>query len=348
MVRVLYHLPNRHNLYAGRFIHEGYRDAFTDLGHTFATFTNRERLAQALEATQPDLFLTGTNPVYIQALDFAALDAWRERGLLVLVNTEPLEYPTDPGHSLGRRAHLMELIRGGRFGDAYYSYFQPERMRDFVDVTGQPHHTVLLAANKTRHFPVPPRPELRSDAVFIGAYLPRKRETFRRLLDPLRARHDVRVYGRDWTPRDRWIGFLQRASQYLSLRALDRLRALDVPLDLEREIYSSTKIGLNIHEQQQRTDGEDFNERTFKILACGAFELCDNVAVIRRYFTEDELVLAGDDEWLPTFEHYLRHEDERRRIQERGTQKVLGEHTYHNRVAQMLDICDGLRRARGT
>jgi spore maturation protein CgeB len=343
-MRILYHIPNRHNLYAGRFIYEGYRDAFQDCGHVFTTFTNQDRLGDVLESARPDLFLTGTHPLYVRALDLGALRAWRGKGMLTLVNTEPLEYPADVGHSLGRRTELMELIRAGGFGDAYYSYFQPERMRDFVQASGQPHHTVLLAANKLRHYPVAPRAELQSDAAFIGAYLPRKRATFARLLEPLRARWNVRVYGRDWTRRDRWLGVLQRGSQYLNLRLLDRLRPLDVPLDLERAIYSATKIGLNIHEEQQRAQGEDFNERTFKILACGAFELCDDVAVIRRYFTPDELVLASDADWLATFEYFERHADERQRIQERGTHKVVTQHTYHNRVAQLLTICDGLRR----
>jgi spore maturation protein CgeB len=346
VARVLYHLPNRHNLYAGRFIHQGYQDAFADGGHAFETFTSQQQLGAALESFRPDLLITGTHPVYTRALDFAALRAWRDKGLVALVNAEPLDYPPDPSYSLGRRGALVSLIRSGGFGDAYFSFFQPERMRDFEQATGQPHHTVLLAANKLRHFPVTPRPELRSDAVFIGAYLPRKRATFRRLLFPLRKSYDVRIYGQDWTLRDRAIGFVQRVSQYFNLRLFDRLRGLAVPLDLERAIYSSTKIGINIHESQQRELGEDFNERTLKILACGAFELCDDVAVIRRYFSTDELVTANDAEWLPTFEHYLRSDEERRRIQERGRAKVLAQHTYHNRVTQLLELCDSVRRAR--
>jgi spore maturation protein CgeB len=342
-VRVLYHQPSRHNLYAGRFIYEGYRDAFTDLGHDFHTFTNLDGLARVLDETRPDLFITGTHGVYLKALDMVTLQAWRERGLVVFANTGPLEYPTDPGHSLSRQVELLRLVRERRFADAYFSYFQPERMADFERVTDYRHHTVLLAANKLLHFPVEPEPGLRSDAVFIGAYLPRKRETFRRLLDPLRQRYDVRVYGRDWTRLDRWVGVAQRASQFLNLRLLDRLRTLDVPLDRERAIYSSTKIGLNIHERQQRALGEDFNERTFKILACGAFELCDDVAVVRRYFKADELVTAGDDEWLPTFDHYVRSDDERRRVQARGTRKVLEHHTYHNRVDQLLGVYAEIR-----
>jgi hypothetical protein len=263
--------------------------------------------------------------------------------MCVAVQIDRLYFREDTGHSLELRPDLLQRIRDDQFGDIYFNYYQPEQMRDFVQVTGKPHHTVLLAANRRVHYPQQRNPLWDSDAVFIGAYLPRKREAFAKLLRPLQARYNVRVYGTDWSASDRAIGFIQRASQYLNLRIFDRLRTPALTQDEEREAYASTRIGLNIHERQQRIDGEDFNERTLKILACGAFQLCDYVYIIRKYFNPNELVMTRDEEWEDVFEYYLRNERERTEIQFRGTRKVHEFHTYHHRAMQFIELWERWR-----
>ena len=75
-----------------------------------------------------------------------------------------------------------------------------------------------------------------------------------------------------------------------------------------------------------------------KILACGAFQLCDYVTVIRKYFAPNELVMARDNEWQGIFKYYLFNERERRDIQERGTRKVHEAHTYHHRASQFIEL----------
>ncbi len=349
-MKVLYHLPSIHNMYAGRFIALGYRDAFTDLRHTFRLIDNSENILRVAEQISPDLFITSSHATCTNHLQFDQLAALRSRGMCVAVQIDRLTFREDAGHSLNRRPELLKRVRDDQFGDIYFNYYQPEQMRDFEQLTGRKHHTVLLAANRLVHHPQAAESRWRSDAVFIGAYLPRKRETFARLLTPLQARYQVRVYGPDWSARDRAIGFVQRVSQYLNLRLFDRLRSPALTQDEERAVYASTRIGINIHEAQQRRDGEDFNERTLKIMACGAFQLCDHVAILRKYFTPSELVMARDHEWEELFEYYLHHDRERIDIQERGTRKVHEAHTYHHRVEQFVELWERWRagRASGT
>jgi spore maturation protein CgeB len=91
------------------------------------------------------------------------------------------------------------------------------------------------------------------------------------------------------------------------------------------------------------------NQRTFKIPACGGFQLCDHVPAIRKYFREDEVILASLDraEWRDKIEHFLHREAERKEIQERGTQRALHEHMSSNRVDALLFILPpGSRRRR--
>lgn len=346
MMKILYHIQNINNMYAGRYISLGYRDAFIDRGHSFEFVTNQENIAKKISQNVPDLFITSSHSVFTDRINFSELNQFRSTGLCVAAQVDRLEFRDDHGHSLGRRPEIMEMIRSDRFADIYFNYYQPESMVDFELVTGQRHHTVLLASNRLHHYPQDVDTASRSDAVFIGANLPRKRATFRLLLAPLMNRYQVRVFGPDWTYRDQVVGFVQRVSQYFNLRLFDRIRSPMLTLDEERKMYASSKIGINIHEYQQRRDGGDFNERTLKILACGTFELCDYIDVIRKYFSPDELVMARDDDWIKVFEYYLQNESERKAVQERGTRKVLAEHTYHNRVEQFEQLWDQWRARR--
>jgi spore maturation protein CgeB len=110
-----------------------------------------------------------------------------------------------------------------------------------------------------------------------------------------------------------------------------------VPYEEESQAYASAKISLNFHEQME---GGWFllNGRTFKIPACGGFEICDYVPLARRFFSEDELVMAkDDDDFFKKVDYYMTHDRERKRIQEKGTARALKEHTYHNRAKLILD-----------
>jgi Glycosyl transferases group 1 len=342
-MKILFHIQHNNNMYAGRYIGLGYRDAFIDRGHQFEFVSNQENISRKISQYSPDLFITSSHSVCTDKIVFSELNQFRSIGLCVAVQIDRLEFNEDHGHSLGRRPEILDLIRSDRFADIYFNYFQPEAMVDFERVTGAKHHTVLLAANRLHHYPAISKASPSCDAVFIGANLPRKRTTFRRLLLPLVDKYLLRIYGSDWTARDQLLGFIQRVSQYFNLGIFDRLRSPVLTLDEEREAYASAKIGINIHEDQQRRDGEDFNERTLKILACGTFELCDSIKVIRRYFAPEELVMAKDEDWNKVFEYYIVNEIERRAVQARGTRKVLAEHTYHNRVEQFERLWDEWR-----
>jgi spore maturation protein CgeB len=86
--------------------------------------------------------------------------------------------------------------------------------------------------------------------------------------------------------------------------------------------------------------GGDCNERTFKIPLCDGFEISDDVACIRKYFKEDEIVVAKDkNDWYEKIEFYIKNPDMRLKIIEKGKQRVLADHTYHCRAKQILEIC---------
>ncbi len=347
-MRILYQIPSLENVYAARFIYEGYKDAFLEKGHEFRSYTSRDNLAVILEEYNPDIFISSLHRYTLKFLDLPVLEKYRKKGLLFFNQIQPWKKQSNEycGRGLQSQTHLVNLIKSGLAGDVFFYYLghDHELMDGFTQTTGYPLHTVLLAANKKLFF-YEYDDRFRADISYVGSLLKNKREFIKKHLFPLMKQYDVKVYGSDWTLANRLQGYVQKAGQYFNIEPLKHLRKIPLAIEDERKVYSSSLISLNIHLEGQRKFGSDFNERTFKIIASGGFEICDNVAVLRKYFNENELVVAKDtDDWFEKIDFYIKHPEKRLPIIEAGRKKVLAEHTYHNRVGQIIDIYNKFKR----
>lgn len=345
-LRVLYHLPAPHSLSAGRTIAQGYKHAFLDLGHDFRFLTPSDDQRQLFAEFQPDLFLVGLGPLTFRYLDLDLLVQQKKRGMKVLVSLPFWRSPLAKTRinevpSLADNREWVQLISSGRYGDLYYNICEPddERMAGFTTTTGYPLQTVLLAADRTVIYP-DFQPEFAAEIAFIGTYLPEKRVTFQEWVFPLARHYDLRLYGQDWTLWQRTLSFAHKVGQYFNLPYFRSLLKPPLAFADERRIYSSAKILINIHEQYQRRYG-DLNERTFKILAAGGFELCDAVPTLNKYFSPGQHLVVAESsaDWFEKIDYFLNHPAERQRIAAAGRQHVLAHHTYHHRVAQLLQFC---------
>lgn len=336
-VRVLYHLPYPGGLGADRWICEGWREGFRALGHEFSLFTAGQGLYERARATNSDLFFTAINLIDIER-ERTALRALRDQGVRVLLWVHwPLESRIDPRRS--------EILRREDVADIYFGEREQEQMERFERETGKPYHVIPHAANPALHFPVDPVPRYRYDIVYLGANLRKKRWFVHNVLRPLGKRYRVGVFGPGWDARDHVLRLGSKISKMAGAFAvagwIDRAR-IAVPPEAERALYSSATISLNFHERED--DGSQphyiVNQRTFKVPACGGFQICDHVPAIRKYFAEDELVMAplDRDEWMAKIEHFLQRESERKAIQTKATQRAQREHMSTNRVRRVLEL----------
>lgn len=78
--------------------------------------------------------------------------------------------------------------------------------------------------------------------------------------------------------------------------------------------------------------------RLYMALGCGAFYMCQYVDGIEEIFLPDEEIVtfSSEDEMIDKIRYYLPREDIRKKIALKGQEKVLREHTYQNRVKQLL------------
>ncbi|MEX2253026.1 MAG: glycosyltransferase, partial [Thermoleophilaceae bacterium] len=107
------------------------------------------------------------------------------------------------------------------------------------------------------------------------------------------------------------------------------------------DLYASIKVVVGDSCLLPGDHGRYWSDRIPETLGRGGFLLHPWVGGIDDHFTDGEhlrLWPAGDwRELQRLIEHYLRNDDERRRIAEAGRLHVLENHTYTVRVRQLLE-----------
>jgi len=339
-------MPSLDTIYAGRTIYNGLKNAFIDLGHEFLPLTADDNLEEMLSSYDPDILITGSHFYYQKYLDFNLLKKYRDKGMVVFTSVGFWKTLSDRNRineacGLEDDLETVNLIKNNLLGDIFFNVVEQgdERMIGFEKETGYKYYTIPLAADKIFLKKIFDE-KFRSEISFIGTYLPKKRDLFKKYVFPLKDKYLFRLYGQDWTFFDRILGWVQRGGQYLNIPCLRSIRKPKLQIADEAKIYKSSLVSINIHEDHQREFGGDCNERTFKIPLCGGFEISDDVACIKKYFVEnEEIIIAHDEEdWFKKIDYYIKNPDKRLEIIRAGRKKVLEEHTYHNRVQQILDI----------
>lgn len=105
------------------------------------------------------------------------------------------------------------------------------------------------------------------------------------------------------------------------------------------DIYNRSKIVVNLMPDGIKT----LSFRTFEGMACGALMLIEDTdSGLERLFKKGEhlVVFRNDEEMYSKIDYYLAHIDERERIACAGQQLVRSQHTWTNRMMQLLGIVE--------
>jgi spore maturation protein CgeB len=349
-MKILYHIPFIGTLNAYRTIFNGFRNSFIDLGHEFSVYTSDDNLEMLLEQFQPDIFMTETHFYYQKDLNLKVLKKYRDKGMKVFVKinfwtTPVLGSRINEAKSLKDDSKTINLIKSGSYGDVFYYVTEQEdlRMDGFKENTGYEYYTIPLAADKIA-LKDDYQEKFKADISFIGTYLAQKRNFFDEYVFPLKNKYNLKLYGQDWTKLDRALGFTQKVGQYFNIPVLKSIRKPKLKLEDEGLIYASSTISINVHEDYQREFGGDCNERTFKIPFCNGFEITDDVTCIHKYFKVGEEIVVAENkqDWFDKIDYYIKNPDKRLEIIAKGKARVEKDHTYHNRVEQIIEIYNKL------
>jgi len=238
------------------------------------------------------------------------------------------------------------LIKSGEFGDVFFNALKQGcvSMSDFEKSTGYKLYTIPLAVDAITLKDSKLVNKFVSDISYIGTYLVSKRKFFEEQVFPLRKKYKLKLYGEDWTTLDNSLGFIQKVGQYFNIPGVKSIRKAKINREDEGAIYASSIISINVHEEHQRKFGGDCNERTFKIPFCNGFEITDDVACIRKYFKVGEEIIVAENkqDWFDKIDYFIKNPDKRLEIMAKGKARVERDHTYHNRVNQIISIYNSL------
>lgn len=108
--------------------------------------------------------------------------------------------------------------------------------------------------------------------------------------------------------------------------------------DLVLKLFSSAKVCPTTVEPHTTNYGIDIPERIFKLGACGAMVVSDPVAGIRRYFNEEELIIAKNpSDYLDLCRYWINTTEYERRAKAAKLHKaVISKHTYYHRAQKFL------------
>lgn len=163
-----------------------------------------------------------------------------------------------------------------------------------------------------------------SDVSFVGAGYNNRQQMFASLVG-----RDFKIWGTEWPQCHPFSRLVQENG-----RRLDTSEYV--------KIFSATKVNINLHSSSERDgvdpSGDFLNPRTFELAACEAFQLVDN----REYLSDvfdigTEVATFGDrKELFEKIDYYLVHQADRAKIAQAGRARALAEHTYQQRVRDML------------
>jgi len=115
-----------------------------------------------------------------------------------------------------------------------------------------------------------------------------------------------------------------------------------VPYETHNPIRNQSKININFHYDYQilgkgkPLDRNDCNQSVFNIALSGNFQLVDH-PLAKQYFGNN-VILAGEDDWLDKFEYYLNHEQEREELAYNAMIIAQKEHTWKIRMKELLKL----------
>ncbi|SFQ39538.1 spore maturation protein CgeB [Butyrivibrio proteoclasticus] len=102
-------------------------------------------------------------------------------------------------------------------------------------------------------------------------------------------------------------------------------------------VFKCSDINLNI---TLRSIQRGIPLRIMDILGCGGFLLTNYQEDLFNFFVpgEEFVYYESRDDLMKKIGYYLEHDDERREIAQKGYEKVCAEHTYEQRLMEILDI----------
>ena len=170
-------------------------------------------------------------------------------------------------------------------------------------------HYVPHGFNPSLHFPT--EQNIKYDAIFIG----RNQQKNRSPKKYIYKIKNVKYFGYGWPGK-------------FEVAQIDQLSKL----------YNQAIVCPNFHGLNQKGDFCMLNERTYQILACGGFQICDYIPGMENFFDENVLLWeASPRKWTEKINYYINHPMERQEHIQNGLEYVQ-KYSYHKIMNDFIKL----------
>ena len=326
-LRVFNHFAITKKLYPA--FKEKHRELLRSDGNKFQIllgYAASEGLLRAVDGFRPDFILV----VNGHLISPEVLNEIRKKGIKAVLWFMDDPYQSASGLGLAKDFDIVFTV-----DSAMLSYYRERGVKNIFHLP--------LAFDPEVFYPMEVPVAYLSDVNFLGSYFPNRIEIFEKLGRFL-GDFNIRIIGdRKWKEHFSKDNPLQ-----------NKIEVKYVAHEEAARYYCGARINLNIHRasydercpswNQLKIEGRTPNDRVFTISGCRAFQLVDDSRPdLGRYFEIGKEIITFEDsvDLKDKITYYLEHEDERKAIAEAAYRRAKREHTYEQRIKEMLDIVKG-------
>lgn len=313
--RILIHTPHWKMSPAGYSLFTNMKESFNYLGIPADEFAWDEDVSVALKRFKPTILLSGDHKVYLDRIDWKSIEEYRRNNTLKVGLTASLEeYGNTP---------LLERLAVGKTRniDFYYSYREEEYLKSrkeykpFFD-GNHPIFSIPFGANPLIHYPVPGITK-DIDYTFIASVNKTKAPRYLKYMGTIVKKYKGFIDGPGW--------------KNISDFTFDRNR--------DRYIYARSKVGLNIHLEEQIEWACETSERTYQLAACGIPQVTDHAKIFDTLFSKGALFIADNPtQYTKHFEYIINNPETAQKYALIAQKEVFEKYTTFHRAEKFVTM----------
>ena len=311
-IKILIHTPTPNASMAGYSIFSNMLDSFKFLGIQAEVYGWNSKINELCEKYSPNILITCDNQSYREKIDWNYLKEYQKKNKLIIGLTASLE---EYGNT-----SLVKRLRWAKKNNIafYYSYRASEYLEERKEYSlfyefGYRIVSVEFGANIKRFYPVP---NFQRDLqyVFLGSINSEKWHRYFSYFPNIIKNYFGFIDGPGWN-----------------------LGKSEINLDRDKFIYSRSKVGLNLHLDQQLEWCTELNERTYILAACGIPQLVDNPKLLSKRFDKDCFYVAEDPiDYFEKFRFILQNPDDSEKRVLKAQKEVFTKYTIFHRAEGFL------------
>ena len=311
-LRILIHTPSPSISPAGYSIFTNWVNALNFMGIQTQCLEWNQSIENSLNSFRPNIFLTSDDKGYIDRVNWSAVQKYRSENSLRIGLTASIE-------AYGNTPLTGRIVKAKEIGVNFYysfrakSYINKRKEYQQFFQEGYEIYNVEFSANPLLYFPVD---GIIKDLsyIYLGSSNLDKFDRTRKWFSEIIQKDAGFINGPGWAGMN-----------------------TQIPMDLNRYLYSRSAVGLNLHLQEQIEWASEINERTYVLAACGVPQLVDNPKLLLDRFSSDAVFEAcNPKKYASLYKDIINNPEEAARRSRIALNEVYEKHTIFHRMEEFI------------